>query len=113
NHVLCEKQINEEYAKIRQAEPNVEKEGYLLDKNRHDMFCTQYRINENGVVDYVPEYSEIQNTRNLVSRKIIRIRPVGKRQMYDLEVSNRTHNFLLKNGLVTSNSHAVAYSYIS
>lgn len=32
--------------------------------------------------------------------------------MYDLEVSHPKHNFLLPNGVVTSNSHAVCYTVI-
>jgi DNA polymerase III alpha subunit len=39
--------------------------------------------------------------------------PVGRRQCYDLEVANITHNFILPNGIVTSNSHSVAYTYLS
>lgn len=81
--------------------------------SKHGMFHNQYRINENGLVDYVPIYASISNTRNLVPRKIVRIMSVGKRQCYDLEVANPTHNFILPSGIVTSNSHAVAYTYIS
>jgi DNA polymerase III alpha subunit len=33
--------------------------------------------------------------------------------MYDLEVATPTHNFLLTNGVVTSNSHSYAYSFIT
>jgi len=49
----------------------------------------------------------------LVCRKIVRIVPVGKCHMFDLEVANPTHNFILPNGIVTSNSHATAYTYVS
>lgn len=79
----------------------------------HGMLCEQHRINENGMVDVVPSYAEITDTGNLVSRKIVRVCAVGQRQCYDLEVANPTHNFILPNGIVTSNSHAVAYTYIS
>jgi hypothetical protein len=33
--------------------------------------------------------------------------------MYDLEVASATHNFLLPNGIVTSNSHACGYAIVS
>lgn len=33
--------------------------------------------------------------------------------MYDLEVASPTHNFVLAGGVVTSNSHSCAYSYVS
>jgi hypothetical protein len=33
--------------------------------------------------------------------------------MYDLEVACPTHNFILPTGIITSNSHSVAYAYIS
>ena len=69
--------------------------------------------NEFGVVHFTPEYASITNTRNLVSRRILRVVTVGKRQCYDLEVAISTHNFILPNGIITSNSHAVAYTYIS
>lgn len=39
--------------------------------------------------------------------------PVGRQQCYDLEVACSTHNFILPNGVVTSNSHAVAYTVTS
>jgi DNA polymerase III alpha subunit len=46
-------------------------------------------------------------------RKVLRVRAVGLRQMYDLEVHHGAHNFLLASGLITSNSHAVTYSMLS
>jgi DNA polymerase III alpha subunit len=58
-------------------------------------------------------HAKILDTKNLILRKIIQIVPFGKIHMYDLEVDNPTHNFVLPNGIVTSNSHAYAYSYIS
>jgi len=58
-------------------------------------------------------HAPITDTGNLVPRKIVRVVPVGKCHMFDLEVANPTHNFLLPNGVVTSNSHACAYTYIS
>jgi DNA-directed DNA polymerase III PolC len=48
---------------------------------------------------------------SLVLRRVVSARAVGKRHMYDLEVCNESHNFELSNGVITSNSHAAAYSY--
>ena len=64
-------------------------------------------------VGLVSEHAPIANIRRLVRRKIVRVVPMGKGRMYDLEVASTTHNFLLANGVVTSNSHSVAYTYIS
>jgi hypothetical protein len=89
------------------------KKRYNVGKSGYVMLSQQHRKNDFGVVDCAPQHAPITNTGGLVSRKIIRVVPVGKHQMYDLEVANRTHNFILPNGIVTSNSHAVAYSYVS
>lgn len=81
--------------------------------HRYDMFSQFNRSDETGMVGCISGHAPITNTRDLLSRKIIRVRSVGKRQMYDLEVSNPTHNFILENGIVTSNSHSYCYGYIS
>jgi hypothetical protein len=49
----------------------------------------------------------LASTGSLVLRRIVRVRSVGLKHMYDLEVSHPKHNFLLSNGVVTSNSHFV------
>lgn len=54
----------------------------------------------------------LASTRSLVRRKVVRVRSVGKQRMCDLEVAHPKHNFLLPNGVVTSNSHAVCYVVI-
>lgn len=59
-----------------------------------------------------PGHAAIDNAK-LVFRRIAQVTPIGKQQMYDLEVAHPTHNFLLGNGVVTSNSHSYAYSYVS
>lgn len=41
------------------------------------------------------------------------ITPVGRHQTYDLEVDHPDHQFYLANGILTSNSHAVAYAIVS
>lgn len=50
---------------------------------------------------------------NIIRKKIISCRSVGKRQMYDLEVNHPDHNFVLSSGIITSNSHAFSYSAVS
>jgi len=49
-----------------------------------------------------------QGTKELVSMQYL-----GQIDTYDLEMAKAPHNFLLSNGLVTHNSHAVSYSYLS
>lgn len=46
------------------------------------------------------------------NQKIIKVTPVGTLKSYDLEVDHPDHNFLA-NGIVTSNSHAVAYASLA
>lgn len=73
---------------------------------------------------FLNEFSEMEEIDSiykrgggLVSRemnvmKIKKIRDVGFRETYDLEVSHKDHNFVLSNKLITSNSHSVVYSYV-
>ena len=79
----------------------------------YDLLSQKNRRNEEGMAGFTPDYAQITSTRNLVHRRVLRVVPVGKRQCYDLEVAVSTHNFILPNGIVTANSHATAYSYIS
>ncbi|NBT57295.1 hypothetical protein EBT16_00770 [bacterium] len=100
--------------KRRYVEQRVsEEEGYNLAKGGYVVLPQQHRTNELGLVEAVPEHASISDTRNLVSRKIVRVLSVGRLQCYDLEVSCSTHNFILSNGVITSNSHAVAYTHTS
>jgi hypothetical protein len=98
--------------------PNVER-GVLAEKgcnsvaHRHVLLPQQHGKNELELVDAVSEHAEICDTGNLVPRRIVRAVSVGKQHCYDLEVSCSTHNFILPNGVVTSNSHAVAYTFTS
>lgn len=85
----------------------------LCDENFTQDNAITSQHNEIGISELVSEHAPISNTRRLVRRKIVRVVSVGKRQMYDLEVANPTHNFLLSTGIVTSNSHSVAYTYVS
>ena len=82
-------------------------------ETKYDLLSQQNGVDEEGMVGFTPEYAPITEIGSLVHRRVLRVVPVGKRQCYDLEVAINTHNFILPNGVVTSNSHSVAYSYIS
>jgi len=45
--------------------------------------------------------------------KIISIEFVKNTETYDVEMKTPYHNFLVDGGIVTSNSHAIAYSYVT
>jgi DNA polymerase III subunit alpha len=45
--------------------------------------------------------------------KIKSIKFLGKLDTYDLEVDHPDHQYYLNNGVLTSNSHSISYSYIS
>ncbi len=79
----------------------------------YGVFQEQFGRDEDRDLGLGAGHAPIADTGRLVSRKIVRVRPVGKCRMFDLEVANPTHNFLLANGVVTSNSHSYAYTYIS
>lgn len=103
-----------EYTKERQHAQGrgIKKKRYFINKNRFQMFQSCWRY-ERGLVENFTGHAPIKDTWHLLSRRILRIVPVGKRQCYDLEVSCSTHNFILPTGIITSNSHAYAYTYIS
>ena len=44
---------------------------------------------------------------------IVSVKPVGQAPTFDLEVEHKDHQYYLSNGILTSNSHAVAYSMVS
>jgi DNA polymerase III alpha subunit len=71
------------------------------------------RENESGMVGNFVEIASREAEGHLVARKILSIRSVGKRHMYDLEIRHPSHNFFIFNGIITSNSHAMAYSAIT
>jgi hypothetical protein len=56
-------------------------------------------------------YAPLSQVGELGLRKIVKVRFVGYRRMYDLEVSHPKHNFLLPNGVVTSNSETILHFY--
>ena len=52
-------------------------------------------------------------SRSLSSRKVLSARFVGFRRMCDLEVRHESHNYALANGIMSCNSHAVAYGAVT
>lgn len=80
---------------------------------QHGMLCEFYGDHETGMGGLAAGHAPISNTGRLVPRRVIRVVPVGERRMYDLEVACSTHNFILPNGVVTSNSHSTAYAYLA
>ncbi len=54
----------------------------------------------------------LTSTGDLVLRRIVSYRPVGKRRTYDIEVSSPEHNFLLPGGIVTSNSYSLTMLHL-
>ena len=68
---------------------------------------------EAGVVGFVEGTTETDAAGSVSVRRVLSARLVGFRRMCDLEVSHSVHNFILANGVVTSNSHAITYSAIS
>ena len=79
----------------------------------YDMLLPINGQDENRMVGYAATYAKVSGSRSLVSRKIVRIVSVGKRRLYDIEVASATHNFLLSNGIITSNSHSCCYALVA
>lgn len=48
----------------------------------------------------------------MAERRLVSITELGSFETYDIEVDHKDHNFILSNGLCTSNSHSAAYSVI-
>lgn len=87
---------------------------YCLDKDRDGLlsWCKkEYAITRMGRSDN--ENNIRQKTRNIFTRKIVSVEHLGEEHMFDLEIRNKSHNFFLANGIVTSNSHAVSYGKIT
>ena len=111
-----EKQTNEFRTcpnKGRNAKYRSYKEGGYVAQDRDGMLQEFERFYERGLVDHGSSYAQVSQTGHLVSREVVRIVPVGKKRMFDLEVACSTHNFLLPNGIATLNSHSCCYGYIS
>ena len=62
------------------------------------------------------ESNSIANTicgSDITHLKIKSIKPTGHKQVYNLHVDHPEHNYILANGLVSKNSHAIAYSVVT
>lgn len=46
-------------------------------------------------------------------KRLVSAEPIGERETYDIEMVTEPHNFVLANGLITHNSHAVSYGLLS
>jgi hypothetical protein len=73
----------------------------------------QKQPNKTRMAGSFPLPNSESNSRSISVRKLLHARFVGFRHMCDLEVCHPSHNFVLGNGIVTSNSHATAYSAVS
>lgn len=68
---------------------------------------------EGRMVEDIGETLGREQSRGMSTRKVLSARFVGFRRMCDLEVSHSSHNYALANGIVSSNSHAIAYGAIT
>jgi len=84
-----------------------------IDSISHDVFRKLFGQAKERVGTATYSDAPLTNTGNLVPRRVVRVRSVGVKRMYDLEVAHPKHNFLLSNGAVTSNSHSVCYMDIA
>lgn len=88
----------------------------IIDRNQNldlDQIATFLDQSETEGQNFCEGYARVENLDHLQVVKILSVKVFGKEQCFDLEVDCETHNFILSNGLITSNSHAVAYTYIS
>ena len=81
-----------------------------IDPASRRLFQNLYRRTPAALGPLAYSDAPLSSTRGLVLRRIVRVRPVGECHMYDLEVAHSKHNYLMANGVVTSNSHAVSYA---
>lgn len=112
------------------------KDIFICVKNKHDhgiidlfeietedgrrVKCTldhKFKVEDGGML---PVWKIMKENLNIVTLdtgdplpKIKSATYIGKHQTYDLEVDHPDHQFYLANGLLTSNSHAISYSYNS
>lgn len=95
---------------------NVEKRSFEqgrcnADSVGDDVFYVQHGSNETRMEGMPFGYAPLASTGNLSTRRVIQYRSVGPRPMLDLEVSHPKHNFLLPNGVVTSNSETMLHFF--
>ena len=96
----------------RHAESGMsETAGCDIDSAGHELFLRTRQKAEAEMASVAFSNAPLASTGNLVLRRIVRVRPVGPRHMYDIEVAHPKHNFLLPNGIVTSNSETLLHFY--
>lgn len=81
-------------------------------KNGQKIICSiNHKISTHQGI--LPLYNIIENNLSTkLGDKIIKLKMLGKRKCYDLEVNSSDHLFMA-NGLLVSNSHAVGYGKLS
>lgn len=88
-----------------------EERGCYTGQDGFDVLLWSRETTEAAVAGVVTKDAPLASTGSLVLRRVVHICPVGKRRMYDLEVDHPKHNFLLPNGIVTSNSETLIHFY--
>jgi len=77
----------------------------------HEFLC------ENGIKytlkEIIAKNYKIMTSSDKTTIGIKNIKLIGKEQTYDVEMRSDFHNFILENGIVSGNSHAVAYAAVS
>jgi hypothetical protein len=103
----------EEYSRAGQnvGARGATQEGGYAGQTLDGMFCQSNRQDEGFLDGEIFATSPLSSTGSLVSRRVVRYRSVGTARMYDLEVEHPKHNFLLPNGIVTSNSQTLIHFY--
>ena len=71
----------------------------------------RWRSTKARVASMAYAHAPLASIGGLVLRRVVSVRYVGQRHMYDLEVSHPKHNFLLPNGIVTSNSETLVHFF--
>lgn len=84
-----------------------------VDQIGYDVLRRRIRSDEERLAYMAHKNAPLASTGSLVRRRVVRVRAVGERKMFDLEVSHPKHNFLLPNGIVTSNSETLIHFWPS
>lgn len=88
-----------------------QKGGCNSDSYGYELLSREGKEIKISLADLAYSHAPLTNSGNLVVRRVVQIRSVGQKQMYDLEVDHPKHNFLLPNGIVTSNSETSIHFY--
>ena len=80
----------------------------------HKFLCADGRMH--SIVDiltYGYSMVSLDKSGNVEFSFMSKIYGAGEHQVYNLTMKSETHNYILDSGLVSANSHAVAYAYIT